>query len=275
MCNFFSFLSDGDHKLYYFSAADRRKRVKFRDGQSVQSYDSHTSIALYYGLNEDDWSKAEYNPFTDKLTIDQQHTTWDEDKVRGMLTGVDWRGLCGDLEGVRAFLRELKDITWFQPDGTLTDGAGIRVFETWAAARAAAWDAARDAARDAAVDAAWDAALDAAWDAALDAAWAAAWAAARDAAWAAAWDAAWAAARDAAVDAAWDAAWDAERNAARAAERNAARAAGLYICVVNVCDGLPIAQEHIDHVRKRMDVWRHGYGVLCDVDGVLYCYERL
>lgn len=97
MCNFFSFLSDGNSKLYYFSADQRRKRVKFRDIQSVPSYDSHTSIARYYGLNEDDWSKAEYNPYTDKLTIDQQHTTWDDDKVRGMLAGVDWRGLCGDL----------------------------------------------------------------------------------------------------------------------------------------------------------------------------------
>jgi len=92
---------------------------------------------------------------------------------------------------------------------------------------------------------------DVAWDAAGDAA--------RAAAGNAAWAAAWAAARDAARDDAWDDAWD----------------ASLYIRVIHVCDGLPIAQEYIDHVRKRMDVWRHGYGVWSDVDGVLYCYNMI
>lgn len=247
MCNFFSFLTDGDHKLYYFSGDDRRKRVKFRDGQDVASYDSHTSIARYYGISEDDWSKGEYNPYTDKLTLDQQQTTWDEGRVRNMLAGVDWRGLCGDLKGARAFLRELKDIPWFKPDGTLHDGDGIKLFETWDAARAAAWNAA------------WDAARDDAWNAAGDAAWNAAGDAAGNAAGDAAGDAAFHAALDAAGDAAWDAVGD----------------AALHIRAIHIFDGLPIAQEHIDHARKRMDVWRHGYGVWCDVDGVMYCYERI
>lgn len=207
MCNFFSFLTDGNRRIYYFDGDQRKNRVTFRDRQEVPSYDSHTSIARFYGLNEDDWSKGEYNPFTDKLVLDQQNTTWDENKVRGMLSDVDWHTICGDLEGARAFLRELREIPWFRPDGTLKDGDGIRVFET----KEAAWNAARNAARSAARDAAWDAV----WDAAL------------------------------------------------------------YICVSYVCDGLPIEQGHIDHIRKRMDVWRHGYGVLCDVDGVLYCYERI
>ena len=207
MCNFFSFLTDGNRRIYYFDGNQRRRHVTFRDGQSVPSYDSHTSIARFYGLNEDDWSKGEYNPFTDKLVLDQQNTTWDENKVRGMLSDVDWHTICGDLEGARAFLRELREIPWFRPDGTLKDGDGIRVFET----KEAAWNAARNAARSAARDAAWDAV----WDAAL------------------------------------------------------------YICVSYVCSGLPINPKHIDHIRKRMDVWRHGYGVLCDVDGVLYCYERV
>ncbi len=223
MCNFFSFLADGNRRIYYFDAEQRRKRVKFRDGQSVPSYDSHTSIARYYGLNEDDWSEGEYNPYTDKLTLDKQNTTWDEDKVRAMLADVDWHPICGDLEGARAFLRELQTIPWLKPEGTLKDGDGIKVFETMATACSAARTAARDTARYAA------------------------------------WDAAWEAACSAALDNAWSAALDAE----------------LYICVSHVCDGLSIAQEHIDHAHKRMDVWRHGYGVYCDVDGVLYCYKRV
>lgn len=135
MCKFFSFLTDGDHRMYYFSEEQRRNKVKFRDKEGVPSYDSHTCIARFYGLNEDDWSKGEYNPFTDKLTLDQQNTEWDEGKVRGMLEKVDWNSLCGDLEGARKFLRELKDIPWFQPDGTLKETDDVKLFET----RVAAW----------------------------------------------------------------------------------------------------------------------------------------
>jgi hypothetical protein len=58
-----------------------------------------------------------------------------------------------------------------------------------------------------------------------------------------------------------------------AAAMDAAMAAALWARVL-VCDGLPIAQKHIDHAAARMDVWRKGYGLYCDVDGVLYVYER-
>ncbi len=94
------------------------------------------------------------------------------------------------------------------------------------------------------------------WDAARDAARAAVWSA-----WAAVWDAA----RDAALsawaagDAAWDAVWDAAGDA-------------KLQSVIYICDGLQLDQKHIDHAGARMEVWRKGYGLLCDVDGVLYVY---
>ena len=94
----------------------------------------------------------------------------------------------------------------------------------------------------------------AAWDAARASARASAW----DAAWDAARDAAWAAASDAASDAAWYAAWDAE----------------LYAMITFLCAGLEINAKHVDYIKKRWAVWEAGYGVLCDVDGVLYCYEK-
>ena len=124
-----------------------------------------------------------------------------------------------------------------------------KVFETRDAASDAldaAWNAARDAASDAS-DAwdAWDAAWDATWDAARDAAWNAA----RDAAWDAAWDAA--------LDAASDA-WDASLMAA-----------------MHLTSDLDVANEHRAHTAKRWDVWVRGYGLLCDVDGVLYVYKRV
>jgi hypothetical protein len=30
--------------------------------------------------------------------------------------------------------------------------------------------------------------------------------------------------------------------------------------------------KHRRHMQARMEVWKKGYGLLCDVDGVLYCY---
>jgi primosomal protein N' len=75
--------------------------------------------------------------------------------------------------------------------------------------------------------------------------------------WAAARDAARAAAGAAAGAAAWAAAWDAAWDAA------------LYV-QVKLTDG--IDQKHIDHANARMDVWRKGYALYCDVNGKLYVY---
>jgi hypothetical protein len=86
----------------------------------------------------------------------------------------------------------------------------------------------------------------------------------------------YAAARDAAWDAARAAAWDAARGAAYGAAydaaRDAARDAALLIGMQGVCVDLPIEQKHRDYAKACMEVWRRGYGLLCDVDGVLYVY---
>ena len=75
----------------------------------------------------------------------------------------------------------------------------------------------------------------------------------RAAARAAAWAAARAAARDAARDAAWDAA---------------------LLARVLICQGLKLDKKHTIHAQKRWEVWQKGYGLLCDVDGVFYVYEK-
>ena len=165
---------------------------------------------------------------------------------------------------------ELPAVKWFQPSAAPSGAWKLFLGSDVAAARAAAWDAARDAAWDAA----WAAARAAAWAAARDAAWDAARAAAGDAAWAAAWAAAWDAARDAARAAAWDAARDAARAAARDAAWDAARDAARACNFRSIVHDLDIDQKHRDHVASRWSAWTSGYGVSCDVDGVLYCYAR-
>jgi hypothetical protein len=84
------------------------------------------------------------------------------------------------------------------------------------------------------------------------------------------WDAARAAARAAAWDAAGDAraaAWDAAWGAARAAAWDAALMARYVICT-----DLKIDPKHIKHVNDRWEVWKRGYALLCDINGVLYVY---
>ena len=60
--------------------------------------------------------------------------------------------------------------------------------------------------------------------------------------------------------------WD----AAGAAARDAALFGRMLVCV-----GLQIDVKHLLHVNARMRVWRKGYGLYCDVAGVLYVYKRL
>ena len=146
-----------------------------------------------------------------------------------------------------SFVASIKDVPWFRrvspPD------AAWRVFPTRDAAldgaRAAAWSS---SARNASARAA-------AWSSARNAS---ARAAAGDAAGATAGDAAGAAAGDAA--AAWTAAGD------------AAGDAGLLARCLIASD--MIDPKHLDHAMARWRVWESGYGLLCDVGGVLYVYEK-
>ena len=64
------------------------------------------------------------------------------------------------------------------------------------------------------------------------------------------------------------------RAAARAAAWDAAGAAGLYARTL-VCGGLDLARGHINHATERMEVWRRGYGLCCDVGGKLFVYRRI
>jgi hypothetical protein len=187
-----------------------------------------------------------------------------------------------NLDAVQATLDEVKGIKYLdQHDDPLPEWK-VTLRPTLAAARDAARDAAGDAAGDAARNAAGDAARGAAWDAARnaagDAAWDAAWGAAGDAVRNAARDAAWNAAGDAAWNAAWGAAWDAALavrvrpagDAARGAAGDAARDAALAVRV-SLLKGL-IDEKHVAHIEARMDVWRRGWALCCDVKGVLYVY---
>ncbi len=264
MCKFLSLVESDRHAFYLFTPeqriAHRKKPLTDKHGNAL-TMDSHASICAFYGLDEDEVNKYEWTPYTRALDIDRKVFDVDKARVLAYLDGLDLHTICGDIEGLRAFCDRMKDVPFFKRCGSLPDG--VKLFKTWAAARAAARAAAMDAARAAAMDAARAAAMDAARAAAMDAARDAAMDAARAAAMDAARDAAWDATRDAASDATWDAASDAAWDAT------------LYARIIFLCADLEIDEKHVEHVKKRWAVWEAGYGVLCDVDGVLYCYEKL
>jgi len=154
-------------------------------------------------------------------------------------------------DDIREFVKSLKEIKCLQPDGKPKKEWKMFYGDTWDAAGDAAWDAAGDAARNAAWGAAWDATRNAARNVAEDAAW------------------------YVAGDAAWDAAWYAADDAALYAAGNATRDASLMARLMLVKDlKYKDKQKHEAHVKARMEVWKKGYGLYCDVNGVLYVYAK-
>lgn len=138
------------------------------------------------------------------------------------------------LVKTKELVAEIKTVQWMQNDHN--PNPEWKVFSTR--------DAAREAARDAAAREVAGVTGTAAW-----AAWAAAGVASREAA------------REAVREVAWvagAAAWDAR----------------LYIQIQGICSDLPLDEIHRIHAASRWEVWRKGYGLLCDVNGILYVYEK-
>ena len=98
MCEFFSLISDGKGKIYYFDAKVRKEIIASKSEYS--NTDSHTSIADYFGFKgakEDKMNKYEYNPLTKEFTIDQINTTDDSAKVEKKCRKLDFKLIVPEL----------------------------------------------------------------------------------------------------------------------------------------------------------------------------------
>jgi len=273
MCNFFSFVVDKQGKPHYFEA-----KQQIKGGMDPHS---HSTITNFYGIDDDSVWKYEADPRTYAVKYDGGLPETDmkssvEKRLDKFVTGKmikvieEWKQEQVVLQKeIDAIVDEVKAIEWFSKKGKPLKK--WKLHKNSAAAGDAAWAAAKAAAGAAAKDAARAAARAAAWDAAWDAARAAAKAAAGDAAWDAAKDAAWAAAKDAA----WAAAWAAVGAAAKAAAWAAASAAAKDAAWDAEARIINLKGKHRKHFEDRMEVWRRGYGLLCDVNGILYVYETI
>jgi len=244
MCDFMSYIKK-DGKLYFLRDDDILS--KWGKDCDIRDHIGHSAIEEFYPESRG----GEHIESATKLPVEISNEI-NKGHMDLMAKAGGWHGArysnTGKLNSpwwvkVEKFIKEVKKIKYLDNHGAINPE--WLVFETMAAAG--------------------DTAMDAAWDAARDAA--------RAAARAAAWDAARAAACDAARDAAGDTAMDAARDAARDAAWDAARAAALLArCVIA---GFADDNEHMIHAKKRLDVWRAGYGLLCDVNGVLYVYKKI
>ena len=77
MCEFFSFITNGCKKTMYFLPEDINKIYEKDNPQNYQ-FNSHDSIASFYGFNTDKCNKYEYNPYTKEFTIDQINSRKDD-----------------------------------------------------------------------------------------------------------------------------------------------------------------------------------------------------
>ena len=95
MCKFFSFVTRGDGKMFFFDHIQRKTICKAVNYE----VDSHTSICTHYHLNEDRTNKYEYNPLT-KILVDDQinaHLGSDRLMVLKSLENFDFKTICPEL----------------------------------------------------------------------------------------------------------------------------------------------------------------------------------
>jgi len=110
MCKFFSLVSDGNGKPYYF---DWPLRQKVLSGE-LKNYepDSHTSIADYFGFKkekEDELNKYEYNPFLKKFEVDQINTKDDSAKIEKFCKQLDFKKIIEPVT-IKKIIHPFQDI---------------------------------------------------------------------------------------------------------------------------------------------------------------------
>jgi len=95
MCQFFSLISDGHGKAYYF---DAKARAALRES-NLWGYepDSHTSIAALWELDEDKCNKYEYNPFLQRFCVDQTNTRDDRRAIKKFCQDLDFKTIVPEL----------------------------------------------------------------------------------------------------------------------------------------------------------------------------------
>ena len=144
MCEFFSLISDGKGKIYYFDAKVRKEIIASKSEYS--NTDSHTSIADYFGFKgakEDKMNKYEYNPLTKEFTIDQINTTDDSAKVEKKCRKLDFKLIVPELV-TKPIIHPFVGI----PERKRVTKKEILLLKKWDSVRDSMWASVRASVRD-------------------------------------------------------------------------------------------------------------------------------
>src|SRR5208282_6410831 len=85
MCNFLSLVSTPETGgIYYFDLKTRKELNK--SNPEGYEFDSHSTIAKFFGLNEDNCNKFEYEPLSENFVVDQiNNKINDTEKVKAFV----------------------------------------------------------------------------------------------------------------------------------------------------------------------------------------------
>ena len=154
MCKFFSFISDGSGRPFYFDSVARQK-IRMGEGRYKDlNPDSHTSIATFYGYTgekEDSCNKYEYNPITLTLVKDQINTIDDSKEIEQFCKSLDFKTIIPQANFhtiVNALKIERKKKTPSKEE--------IQLLKKWASVRASVVDSVWDSVVDSVGGSVWD-----------------------------------------------------------------------------------------------------------------------
>ena len=149
MCNFFSCVSDGNGKIYYFDWKLRKQCIADKLNYNP---DSHTSIADYFGFKaekEDKLNKYEYNPLTKVFIKDQINTTDDSDAVEKLCRKLKFNKIVRPL-----IIKPIIHPFQIDPPKTVTK-KHLKLVTKWASVRASVGASVRASVGDSVGDSVW------------------------------------------------------------------------------------------------------------------------
>ena len=141
MCGFFSLISDGKGRAYWF---DREVRKQIIAGKIDYALDGHSSIADYYGFEgeeEDKMNKYEYNPLLKRFKVDQLNTTDDSKQIKKFCENLDFKRVVPELiikPIVHPFQKNRKRI--IKKDVELLKKCASIRGSVWASIRGSVWN---------------------------------------------------------------------------------------------------------------------------------------
>ena len=149
MCQFFSLVSNGRGKIFYFNH-QQREEIKSTD----LNPDSHSSIVEYYrkkgqvadrSTTEDLFNKWEYSPLTKELECDTLNTKDDTESIKKFCDGLDFSLIVPELI-IKPIVHPFKIKA-----GKVTE-VEIALLKQWDSVRDSVWNSVRNSVRDSVSD---------------------------------------------------------------------------------------------------------------------------